>query len=66
MGAYITLDPKKGNTDEKRNCVSNIQLDGLSYEFAAQKLAYLIEQMISRQISGVALKDDFTDYYLSE
>ncbi|MEZ7498775.1 ethanolamine ammonia-lyase subunit EutC [Flavobacterium sp. Arc3] len=66
MGAYITLNPKKGNTDEKRNCVSNIQRDGLPYEFAAQKLTYLIQQMVSRQISGVALKDDFTDYYVSE
>tara|TARA_R110000868_G_scaffold79068_1_gene224997 strand:+ start:5187 stop:5927 length:741 start_codon:yes stop_codon:yes gene_type:complete len=66
MGAYITWNPKKGNTDEKRNCVSNIQPDGLSYEFASQKLAYLIDQMTSRQISGVALKDDFTDYYIQE
>lgn len=66
MGAYITLNPRKGNTDEKRNCVSNIQPDGLSYEFAAQKIAYLIDQMNNRQISGVALKDDFNDYYLAE
>lgn len=66
MGAYITLNPKKGNTDEKRNCVSNIQPEGLSYEFAAQKLAYLIDQMIRKQISGVHLKDDFSDFYLPE
>ena len=29
MGAYITYNPKKGNTDEKRNCVSNIQREQL-------------------------------------
>jgi ethanolamine ammonia-lyase small subunit len=65
MGAYITYSPQKGNTDEKRNCVSNIQSEGLSYEFAAQKLAYLIDQMQNRKLSGVNLKDDFTDHYLN-
>jgi ethanolamine ammonia-lyase small subunit len=59
MGAYITYQPKQGNTDEKRNCVSNIQPDGLSYEAAALKIAYLLQQMRTKQISGVLLKDDF-------
>lgn len=64
MGAYITYNPKTGNTDEKRNCVSNIQLEGLSYEYAAMKLAYLIDQMMIKKISGVQLKDEFSDLYL--
>lgn len=64
MGAYITYKPKTGNTDEKRNCVSNIQLEGLNYEFASMKLAYLIDQMITKKISGVQLKDGFSDLYL--
>lgn len=65
MGAYLTYKPKTGNTDEKRNCVSNIQPGGLSYALAAAKLAYLMNQMRMKQISGVQLKDDFTDGYLA-
>ena len=66
MGAYITYNPKKGNTDEKRNCVSNIQSEGLSYEFAAMKLAYLIDEMLFKKLSGVDLKDDFSDKYINK
>ena len=64
MGAYITYHPKKGNTDETRNCISNIQSEGLSYEFAAMKLAYLIDEMLHKKLSGVDLKDDFSDRYI--
>jgi ethanolamine ammonia-lyase small subunit len=61
MGAYITYLPKPGNTDEKRNCVSNIQPDGMSYEFASAKIAYILQQIRALQLSGVKLKDDFDD-----
>lgn len=64
MSAYVTYNPKTGNTDEKRNCVSNIQIEGLNYEFAAMKLAYLVDQMIKKKISGVQIKDNLSDYYL--
>ncbi len=66
MSAYITFDPKKGNTDEKRNCVSNIQQNGLPLEFAAMKIGYLINEMLKRKLSGVDLKDNFSDYYIAE
>jgi len=59
MGAYLTYHPKTGTTDENRNCVSNIQPEGLTYEAAALKLSYLLHQMRTKQISGVNLKDDY-------
>jgi ethanolamine ammonia-lyase small subunit len=57
MGAYMTYRPESGLTDERRNCVSNIRPDGLSYHFAAEKLFYLLTEMKTRKISGVQLKD---------
>jgi ethanolamine ammonia-lyase small subunit len=57
MGAYLTYKPAPGLTDERRNCVSNIRPEGLSYYFAAEKLFYLLTEMKTRKISGVQLKD---------
>lgn len=58
MGIYLTYNPRKGTTDEKRNCISNIRQEGLSYPFAAQKLAFLVNEAMSKKLSGVNLKDN--------
>ena len=58
LGAYITYDPRMGRTDAMRNCVSNIHASGLSYDEAAFKIAWLVREGLSRQFSGVALKDE--------
>lgn len=58
LGAYITLAPRIGLTDEKRNCVSNIHGAGLNYDEAAFKIAWLVREGLSRGATGVALKDE--------
>ena len=58
LGAYLTWAPTAGTTDADRNCVSNIRPDGLGYEEAAWKLAFLLDRMRAIGESGVRLKDE--------
>jgi ethanolamine ammonia-lyase small subunit len=60
MGIYMTYNPHKGITDERRNCISNVRQDGLSYFMACSKLLYLVEESFRRNLSGVELKDEQT------
>ncbi|WP_207536028.1 ethanolamine ammonia-lyase subunit EutC [Desertivirga arenae] len=57
MGAYLTYDPKPGLTDESRNCISNISVQGLDYITAAERILYLVNESMSRKLSGVLLKE---------
>ena len=56
MGIYTTFNPKIGLTDERRNCISNIHANGLSYELASNQLISLINQSFALGYSGVDLK----------
>jgi ethanolamine ammonia-lyase small subunit len=58
LGVYLTYAPRIGLTDAERNCVSNIHGAGLSYDEAAVKIAWLVREGLTRQITGVALKDE--------
>ena len=58
LGAYFTVGPRPGLTDEARNCVSNIRPAGLPYAAAADKLAWLLRDALRRGLSGVGLKDE--------
>ena len=57
MGAYLTWRPGPGATDANRNCVSNIRPAGLPPGEAARTIAWLLQAMRARGLSGVALKD---------
>jgi ethanolamine ammonia-lyase small subunit len=57
MGVYLTFQPLVGKTDENRNCISNIRPEGLSYRQAADKLGYLIREILRLQLSGIMVKD---------
>jgi ethanolamine ammonia-lyase small subunit len=58
LGIYLTWAPRPGRNDAERNCISNVRPEGLGYGDAAAKLVYLLEQALSRELTGVALKDE--------
>jgi ethanolamine ammonia-lyase small subunit len=57
LGIYLTHAPRIGRTDAERNCISNVRPEGLGYEPAATKLAYLLHSARKLGYSGVRLKD---------
>jgi ethanolamine ammonia-lyase small subunit len=59
LGIYLTYNPRSGNTDAQRNCISNVRSpDGLAPKLAAARLAALLTRSLALSCSGVALKDD--------
>ncbi|KXU86861.1 ethanolamine ammonia-lyase [Caballeronia megalochromosomata] len=58
LGVYVTYDPRQSRSDAERNCISNVRPEGLAYDAAAFKLAWLLNEARSRKLTGVGLKDD--------
>jgi ethanolamine ammonia-lyase small subunit len=57
LGLYLTWQPKAGLNDASRNCISNIRPAGLSYQEAARRTLYLLQEAKRLNLSGVNLKD---------
>ena len=58
LGVYLTWQPHRQRLESERNCISNIRPEGLSFDAAAFKLAWLLEQAFLRRLTGVRLKDE--------
>ena len=59
LGIYLTLEPRSGRRDHERNCISNIcPGQGLSYEEAAARAAWLLRAGRRAGHTGVLLKED--------
>jgi ethanolamine ammonia-lyase small subunit len=58
LGVYLTWHPRPGRTDAERNCISNIRAEGLSYELAAHKILFLMNESRRLKLSGVKLKEN--------
>lgn len=58
LGVYLTWKPQRSRIESERNCISNIRPQGLPWEAAAFKLAWLLEQAFLRRLTGVKLKDE--------
>ena len=58
LGLYVTHGPRRGRHDAERNCISNVRAQGLSYDAAAFKLAWLMREALRRGLTGVSLKDE--------
>jgi len=58
LGIYLTHTPRRGRHDAERNCISNVRPEGLPYDTAAFKLAWLMREALRRGATGIALKDE--------
>jgi len=58
LSAYLAYQPREGDTDSRRNLISNIQARGTSPESAAVRVVDLIGRMLVDRISGCHLKEE--------
>lgn len=61
LGVYITYKPFAGRLESERNCISNVRPEGLSYDKAAFKMAWLVEAAYDMGKTGTELKDQSDD-----
>jgi ethanolamine ammonia-lyase small subunit len=53
LGAYVTWAPRVGRTDAERVCISNIRVQGLGYDEAAEQVERVVSEAFERRLTGV-------------
>lgn len=57
LSAYLAFRPKAGDTDARRNLISNIHAQGVSIEAAVVRIVALVEEMLRQGRSGYEVKE---------
>lgn len=65
LSAYLAYRPRPGDTDAKRNLISNIHSRGIAIDQAADRILALAGRMRQMQVSGVAVKESLPGRVLS-
>jgi ethanolamine ammonia-lyase small subunit len=60
LSAYLAYRPRAGDTDARRNLVSNIHARGVPPAEAAPRILALAERLRRARASGVAVKEELT------
>ena len=60
LSAYLAYRPRAGDTDARRNLISNIHARGVPPAAAAPRVAALAESMRTQRASGVGVKEDLS------
>lgn len=58
LSAYLAYRPRPGDTDARRNLISNIHARGVPVAAAAGRIAALAERLRQAQASGVTVKEE--------
>jgi ethanolamine ammonia-lyase small subunit len=57
LSAYMAFKPGKGDNDAQRNLISNIHERGVTTKAAAMRIVNLAQTMMTKQLSGVHVKE---------
>ena len=57
LSAYMAFRPRNGDNDAQRNLISNIHERGVTIEAAAIRIVNLAQTMMTKQLSGVNVKE---------
>jgi ethanolamine ammonia-lyase small subunit len=57
LSAYMAFRPRNGDNDAQRNLISNIHGPGVTTEAAAMRIVNLAQTMMTKQLSGVNVKE---------